>query len=104
MIKNIMVKEDLRRKINALCETCTEQDYDDNGINKFSTWISWTASFDDNIEIDVKVCSGDYGEPLWVEAVLFENGIEIDCSSVFDRLKDDWIFNHKNQYYIVHFN
>ena len=103
MIKNIFLKESERKLINKLCQKCTGDDYDRYCINKFSTYFTWTAYFDDGIEMNVKVCSGDYGEPLWIESVLFENGNEIACSEVQDRLKDDFIMEYGNKYYIIHF-
>lgn len=67
-------------------------DYDAEGIKSYDTVASWTVDFGNGMEMDVKVCASDShrNDPLWAEAVLFENGAECCCSEVLDRLVGDF--------------
>ena len=68
-------------------------DYRENLIPKYSTLENKTiparlGSID--YEIDVKLCSGDDGDALWTECVLFRDGVEECCSEVSDSLLGPW--------------
>lgn len=56
--------------------------------------ISFTASFDDGHEIDVKCCGAcldeDEKHPSWTEAVLFNKGCEVCCSAPCDSFFGVW--------------
>lgn len=56
--------------------------------------FSKTAIFDDDVEMDIKMCGVKYMEGEsnlpWVEAVLFKNGSELCCSEPADDMFDEW--------------
>lgn len=82
-------------------------DYQKEGIAKYSCIRSWTAQIDDlsdyshEIEVDVKVCSSDWNEDVWAEAVMFDNGSEVGCSEVRDTLKDNWEFDFDGKTIVI---
>lgn len=49
-----------------------------------------TASFEDGIEADIKVCDG---ESPFVDPVLFDKGNEICCLDVTDTLVGEYLFS-----------
>lgn len=71
-------------------------DYEKNSIPRFSTIKSWTINYGDGYEVDLKICSGNDGEPLWCEAVLFINGSEVECTDVYDSVDGDWMLYDSN--------
>lgn len=82
------------------------ENFDDilNRYNRYES-SSWTAKFEDDIEIDVKICCGDTREddsnPLWTEAVLFQNGSEVCFTEPDYDLIGDWILEAFDTEYIV---
>lgn len=67
---------------------------------------TYTARFDDGIEVDVKVCMGDPYDgsevnPLWTEAVLFRNGFEQCASEPGDELFGEWEMECDGNTYVV---
>lgn len=82
-------------------------DYQKEGIGMYSCVCGWTAQIDElsddshKIEVDVKVCSSGWDEPLWTEAVLFDNGSEVCCSEVFDTLENKWEFDYDGKKIVV---
>ena len=70
---------------------CKTLDYEEHDIPRYSTIKSWTIVFDNGYEIDLKVCSSDYNDPLWCEAVLFNYGNEHSYSDVSDTLDGLWV-------------
>ena len=69
-------------------------DYSKHGFAKYATIHSKTVVIDaeSKLEADVKVCSSNEGDPLWCEAVLFEDGAEVEHTDVLDSLKDEFEF------------
>lgn len=69
-------------------------DYSKHGFAKYATIHSKTVVIDaeSKLEADVKVCSNNEGDPLWCEAVLFEDGAEVEHTDVLDSLKDGFEF------------
>lgn len=76
-----------------------ELDYEKNDIPRFSTIERWTADYGNQYEIDLKVCSGSNGDPLWCEAVLFKNGCEVECSEVYYDLAGIWTLSDGDLYF-----
>lgn len=66
--------------------------YEKYGFSKYTAIESWTADFGNGLEIDLKVCTSDENDPLWCEAVLFHNGVEIGCSDAGTQLEGPWVF------------
>lgn len=68
---------------------------------------SYTAKFEDGIEIDIKLCNSDFDEeemsnPLWTEAVLFRNGCELCHTEVSDEFFGLWeLSDGKNTYHVI---
>lgn len=56
--------------------------------------MTWTANFPNGVDMDIKFCCGDIHDtdsnPLWTEAVLFDNGFEIAHTDVEDDLHLQW--------------
>lgn len=67
--------------------------------------ISFTASFDDGHEIDVKCCGAcldeDERHPSWTEAVLFNKGCEVCCSAPCDSFFGVWELSSGGNTYSV---
>ena len=67
--------------------------------------ISFTASFDDGHEVDVKCCGAcldeDEKHPSWTEAVLFNKGCEVCCSAPCDSFFGEWELNYGGNTYSV---
>lgn len=79
-------------------------DYDAEGIKSYDTVASWTVDFGNGMEMGVKVCASDShrNDPLWAEAVMFENGAECCFSEVLDRLVGDVeCLGHDGKTYVV---
>lgn len=62
--------------------------------------ISKTAVFDNEIEMDIKLCGADYDYP-WTEAVLFKNGSECCCSEPCEGFVGEWQMEYNGDTYIV---
>ena len=60
--------------------------------------IVYTAVFDDDIEMDVKVC-GCQDEPAYTEAVLFKNGYEVGCTDCMDEILGEWTLEYNGKEY-----
>lgn len=78
---------------------------EENCIGEDET-ISYTASFNNGFEMDIKCCGVQYQEGAsnlaWTEAVLFQNGVEICCTEPSDEFIGDWnLWDDENEY-IVH--
>ena len=84
----VMKKEDVE-KYEGLMKA-ESIDYGKHGFTKYATIHSETVVIDaeSKLEADVKVCSSDDGDPLWCEAVLFEDGSEVECTEMLDTLRD----------------
>lgn len=63
---------------------------DSKGKDVVDTVATFTAKFDDGIEIDIKVCDGN---PPFVDAVLFQDGSDVGCLDVTDTLVGEYIFH-----------
>jgi len=59
----------------------------------------YTATFEDNIEVDIKVCNGDTGP--YIDAVMFENGNEIGFLEVRDTLLGVYDFREDQDFWRV---
>lgn len=64
---------------------------------------TYTVCFNNNIEMDIKVCGSDDGEP-WTEAVLFKNGYEVACSDVDEEFFGEWSLEYDGTIYEVILN
>ena len=76
-------------------------DYEAEGIDRYTCVARWSAEFPEGFEVDIKVCASDCGEPLWCEAVLFQNGHERSCTDVCEELDGEWSLCADGQEYIV---
>lgn len=63
------------------------------------TVYRYTATFDFNIEADIKVCNSDTGP--YIDAVLFEDGCEIGFLEVGGVLLGEYIFEDNDKMYVV---
>ena len=89
----LVMKKDDVEKCEGLMQA-KSVDYGKHGFAKFATIHSETVMIDaeSKLEADVKVCSSDDCDPFWCEAVLFEDGVEIEHTEVFDTFKDGFEF------------
>lgn len=69
--------------------------------------IVYTAQFEDDIEMDIKICGVQYddGEGAcnlpWTEAVLFHNGEEVACTEPSESLLGEWTLDYDGITYHV---
>lgn len=62
--------------------------------------MTWTATFQDGCQADLKICNGDAGP--WAEAVLFDtDGHEIACSHVDTTIWGEWVLLTGNDGYLL---
>ncbi len=68
------------------------KDHEDlENFPKYSLIKSWTVKFDiPGYEMDIKVCSSGYADPLWSEAVLFFEGKQLASSEPESELAGEW--------------
>jgi hypothetical protein len=68
-----------------------------------ATLFKEIVEFGYGIDMDIKVCGGgmESEDGPWTEAVLFDNGHEVDCSEVFDRLDRTFRLFHNDTEYSV---
>lgn len=94
MIKKceLAIPKSIINKYNNLMSVET-LNYEQNDIPRYETIESWTVNFGNGYEADLKVCSSDYGDPLWCEAVLFKDGYERSCTDAEEMLDGDWDLN-----------
>lgn len=56
--------------------------------------ITYTARFDNGIEMDIKICGVHFKEnednTPWTEAVLFDHGCEVCCTEPSDSFFGEW--------------
>ncbi len=68
--------------------------------------ISYTASFENGIEVDVKICGVQYEEGKsnlpWTEAVMFQRGSEVQCSEPESEFFGKWEFKNDDDTYLVY--
>ena len=54
---------------------------DSDGEDEVGTIQTYTATFNNNVEADIKVCKGD---PPFVDAVLYDSGSEVELIEISD--------------------
>jgi len=75
------------------------------GDGTLNTIKTYTTKFGDNgegnVEVDIKVCDGE-GSPF-IDAVIFQDGSEIACLDIRDKLVGEYIFETvlKNNYIVL---
>lgn len=65
-------------------------DYGEEDIDRYATVRKWCIPFTNGFEVDLKVCSSDYGDPLWCEAVLFQYNNQVSYTDVENDLLGVW--------------
>ncbi len=63
-----------------------------------SSLMTYTAIFDGDIEVDIKVCKGD---PPFVDAILYDSGSEVELIEISDELLGEYMFFYDGQIYTV---
>lgn len=101
--ETIIISQDEAKKIQIFLEE--EPSSEEKCLGEDET-ISYTASFNNGFEMDIKCCGVQYQEGesnlAWTEAVLFQNGVEICCTEPSDEFIGDWnLWDDENEY-IVH--
>lgn len=71
---------------------------DSTGEDKVGTIQTYTATFDGDVEADIKVCQGD---PPFVDAVLYDSGSEVELLAVADILLGEYTFFYNSDVYTV---
>lgn len=90
------IRKDLRAETNL-------QDIADRYKSYETT--SWSAYFENGVTMDINLCCDDIRDldsnPLWTEAVLFENGREVDFTEPCDELFGKWELETEQAVYQV---
>ena len=71
---------------------------DSTGEDKVGTIQTYTATFEGDVEADIKVCLGD---PPFVDAVLYDSGSEVELIEVTDTLLGEYTFYYDSDIYTV---
>lgn len=101
--QTIKIPKEKAKQINNYLQhepTCEEECLHENET------ITNTATFPDNIEMDIKCCGVQYNKDesnntAWTEAVLFQNGHEICCSEPADEYLGQWTLEYNDNEYTV---
>ena len=103
MEKTLHISKEIIDKYNQLMQpTDGIVDYEKNDIPRYATIDSWTVDFGDGYEVDIEVCSSNYNDPLWCEAVLFLHGSEVCRTDVSDTLDSKYWFFSEPKKFIVY--
>ena len=94
-------EENFINKLLTTEPTCREECFDED-----TPPIVHTARFSDGMEMDIKLCGVQYHEEEesnlpWTEAVLFDNGAEVNCTEVEDTYFGEWWLNQNGNTYIA---
>lgn len=71
------------------------------GKNRKDTLMTYTANFENNIEADIKVCDTDSETTPYIDAVLFDNGSQVDVIEPSDELLGEYVFFYDDNCYTV---
>ena len=103
MEKTLHIPKEIIAKYNQLMQPSDGiVDYEKTDISRYATVDSWTVDFGDGYEVDIKVCSSNYDDPLWCEGVLFFHGSEVGCTDVCDTLDGEYYFCPESDEFIVY--
>lgn len=75
--------------------------YEEHDIPRYAVVKSWSVNLGDGYEAEIKVCSSNYGDPLWCEGVLFLHGSECGCTEVSDDLLGEYWFEHNGEQFLI---
>lgn len=78
-------------------------DYKKHDFPKYDTLEGYTTRYENGLELDAKICTSNDGDPLWTEAVLFQNGREVACSEIGGSLDEELCVEYENNTYTVRF-
>lgn len=95
-------KKELERLNRLLDVIYDEEDMKREGVDFDSTLFLKTVKFDDDYEVDIKVCAGQHN--LWSEAVLFDpNGNQVDCvdDSSYEHIDGEWTLSSDDAEFTV---
>lgn len=90
--------------INELGKTnLEEKDFSKHNLLKFSCFFVDGVIFKNGYQADIKACSGDIGDSVWCEMVLFdENENELSCTDVRETIDGEWKLEYKGDVYTVY--
>ena len=71
---------------------------DSDGEDSVGHIQTYTANFDNGMEVDIKICKGD---PPFVDAVLYHEGEEVQLLDVTDELLGEYLFYYEGELYSV---
>lgn len=98
--KKIFIPKADADRYNRLMQA-SQVDYEKNDIPRYATVETWSVDLGDGYEADLKVCSSNYGDPLWCEGVLFLHGGECGCTEVMDNLLGEYNFEHNGKQFTI---
>ena len=93
--KTILIDSKTAKKYQKILDI-KEGFYPDAG--EMEVLVLLKTSFGDGIEADIKICNGD---TPFVDPVIFQNGQEIQCLEVRDKLVGAYIFEFDGEQYKV---
>tara|TARA_R110002020_G_scaffold426509_1_gene635924 strand:+ start:357 stop:659 length:303 start_codon:yes stop_codon:yes gene_type:complete len=93
-----MMSESVTIYIDTTEADLMQQYLDSDGEDKVGTVQTYTAIFSGDVEADIKVCDGD---PPFVDAVLYDEGSEVELIEVSNELLGDYEFFYNGKIYTV---
>lgn len=78
-------------------------DYKAHKLPKYSTLERFTTRYENDLELNAKICTGDDGGPIWTEIVLFQKGCETACSEISNSLDEELHVEYDGKLYTVRF-
>jgi hypothetical protein len=102
--ESIFITRNNIKLINELGKTnLEEKDFSKHNLSKFSCFFIDSVIFKNGYQADIKACTGDIGDSVWCEMVLFdENGNELSCTDVDETIDGEWEFEYKDDVYTVY--
>ena len=90
--------------VNKLGKTnLKEEDFSKHNLLKFSCCFFDSVIFKNGYQADIKVCSGDIGDSVWCEMVLFDkDSNELSCTDVRETIDGEWELEYKGDVYKVY--
>ena len=102
--ESIFITRNNIKLFNELGKTnLEEKDFSKHNLAKFSCFFVETATFKNGYQADIKACTGDIGDSVWCEMVLFdEKGNELSCTDVQETIDGEWKLEYEDDVYTVY--
>ena len=103
-VESIFITRNNIKLFNELGATnFEEKDFSKHNLAKFSCFFVETVTFKNGYQADIKACTGDIGDSVWCEMVLFdEKGNELSCTDVQETIDGEWELEYEDDTYKVY--